>query len=63
VTLAIRIAKTARSMFTTDAFKPLVANPAIDGVPDSASEDEWAKWVKDTSYVRGTYLHFDCMEY
>lgn len=50
VQVAIKLAKLARSMFLTNVFSPLVADAAADGVPLNASDAEWEKWLKESSF-------------
>ncbi|TRM56924.1 hypothetical protein BD626DRAFT_516853 [Schizophyllum amplum] len=55
LSVAVTIAKKARSMFTIAPFSSVISDPYVD-LPEDASDDDWAAWYKETAYAASHWL-------
>jgi hypothetical protein len=57
VETGVKIAQKARDLYTTFPFQPIISEVVIDAVPANATDDDWAKWYRDTSFVSVIFLY------
>ncbi|KAJ7780348.1 hypothetical protein B0H14DRAFT_3894081 [Mycena olivaceomarginata] len=50
VETGVEIAQKARDLYTTFPFQPIISEVVIDAVPANATDNDWAKWYRDTSF-------------
>ncbi|KAL1664706.1 hypothetical protein GGF50DRAFT_54311 [Schizophyllum commune] len=55
LSVAVTVAKKARSMFTTAPFQQVVSDPYVD-LPENATDDDWAEWYRSTAYGASHWL-------
>ncbi|KAJ7355649.1 alcohol oxidase [Mycena albidolilacea] len=56
VETAVKIAQKARDLYTTFPFQPIISEVVIDAVPANATDNDWAKWYRDTSFGASHWL-------
>ncbi|KAJ7830044.1 cytochrome c oxidase subunit VA-domain-containing protein [Mycena olivaceomarginata] len=60
VETGVKIAQKARDLYTTFPFQPIISEVVIDAVPANATDDDWAKWYRDTSFVGASHWLGSC---